>query len=58
MNAAAMRPAAGARSNRDAGAAWSFLAPTLLLIAVFMLGPVLFALFASTQKMDGGQLRV
>jgi len=40
------------RSNRDARTAWAFLAPTLLLTALFMLGPVLFALYASTQKMD------
>jgi len=52
LNSTAVRAAASARSNRDASAAWAFLAPTLLLVAVFMLGPVLFALFASTQKMD------
>ena len=38
--------------NRDAPAAWAFLAPTLLLVIVFTVAPALFALYASFHKMD------
>ena len=39
-------------ANRDAGAAWSFLAPTLALVTLFTLLPALYALYASFHKMD------
>jgi len=41
-----------ASDNRDAGAAWAFLAPTMTLMTLFMLGPVLVALVVSLLKMD------
>ena len=47
MKQATTRPA-----NRDAAAAWSFLAPTLALVTLFTLLPALFALYASFHKMD------
>ena len=41
-----------ASDNRDAGAAWAFLAPTMALMTLFMLAPVLVALVVSLLKMD------
>ena len=41
-----------ATDNRDAGAAWAFLAPTMALMTLFMLAPVLVALVVSLLKMD------
>ncbi|MBU6259259.1 MAG: sugar ABC transporter permease [Burkholderiales bacterium] len=45
MNGAATR-------NRDAVAGWSFLTPTLVLVTLFTLAPVLFAFYAAFHKMD------
>ena len=39
-------------ARRDGATAWAFLAPTLLVVLVFTLLPVLFALGASFFKMD------
>lgn len=39
-------------ADRDARAAWVFLAPTLVLVLVFTLMPVLYALYASVHKID------
>lgn len=39
-------------ANRDARAAWAFLAPTLALVLVFTVLPALFAFYASFHKMD------
>lgn len=41
-----------ARHNRDARAAWVFLAPTVALVTLFMLAPVLISLVVSLLKMD------
>lgn len=41
-----------ATHNRDARAAWAFLAPTMALMTLFMLAPVLIALVVSLLKMD------
>lgn len=41
-----------ATRNRDARAAWAFLAPTMALMTLFMLAPVLIALVVSLLKMD------
>ncbi len=38
--------------NRDARAAWLFLAPTVALVTLFVLAPVLIALAVSLLKMD------
>jgi ABC-type sugar transport system permease subunit len=39
-------------AHRDGAAAWAFLAPTLALMTLFMLAPVLIALVVSLLKMD------
>jgi len=38
--------------NKDAAAAWSFLAPTLLLLLLFTVLPALYAVYASLHKLD------
>lgn len=40
------------RFGRDAGAAWLLLAPTLVLLLVFMVVPIGFALYASVHQID------
>jgi ABC-type sugar transport system permease subunit len=39
-------------ADRDARTAWAFLAPTLVLVLVFTLMPVLYAFYASVHKID------
>jgi ABC-type sugar transport system permease subunit len=46
--AAAIQPT----SNRDAGAAWAFMAPTVVIVLLFTVLPALFAFYASFHKMD------
>ncbi|MDY0745132.1 sugar ABC transporter permease [Paucibacter sp. R3-3] len=40
------------KDNNDARAAWLFLAPVLVLVTLFTLLPVLYALYASVHKID------
>jgi len=39
-------------THRETAAGWTFMAPAVLLVAVFMLAPVLYALWASVHKLD------